>query len=67
MMFGLDSDYSPPKVDRIWLWVDYDKIPRYPRFYLLKSDYKPQQHQEFVRFPNNSWDNVRVKGLGFGA
>ena len=27
--------YSPPKVDRIWLWVYYNKIPIYPIFYLL--------------------------------
>ena len=26
---------------RIWLWVYYDKIPIYPRFYLLKEDYNP--------------------------
>ena len=23
------------EVDRIWLWVDYNKIPIYPVFYLL--------------------------------
>ena len=31
--------YSPPEVGRIWLWVDYNKIPIYPIFYLLKGDY----------------------------
>ena len=31
--------YSPPKVDRIWLWVYYNKISIYPIFYLLKGDY----------------------------
>ena len=31
--------YSPPLVDRIWLWVYYNKIPIYPIFYLLKGDY----------------------------
>ena len=41
--------YSPPEVDRIWLWVYHNKIPIYPIFYLLKGDYKPcrtkqQQH-----------------------
>ena len=25
--------------DRIWLWVYYNKIPIYPKFYLLKGDY----------------------------
>ena len=30
--------YSPPEVDRIWLWVYYNKIPLYPIFYLLKGD-----------------------------
>ena len=29
--------YSPPEVDRIWLWVYYNKIPIYPIFYLLKG------------------------------
>ena len=33
------SVYSPPYVDRIWLWVIHDKIPIYPIFYLLKEDY----------------------------
>ena len=31
--------YSPPYVDRIWLWVYYDEIPIYPIFYLLEGDY----------------------------
>ena len=29
------SKYSPPEVDRIWLWVYHNKIPIYPIFYLL--------------------------------
>ena len=33
------TNYSPPEVDRIWLWVYYNKIPMYPIFYLLKGDY----------------------------
>ena len=33
-------DYSPPLVDRIWLWVCSNKIPIYPIFYLLKGDYR---------------------------
>ena len=33
--------YSPPKVDRIWIWVCYNKIPIYPIFYLLRGDYGP--------------------------
>ena len=31
--------YSPPYVDRIWLWAYYNNIPLYPIFYLLKGDY----------------------------
>ena len=30
------TPYTPPSVDRIWLWVRYHKIPIYPPFYLLK-------------------------------
>ena len=33
--------YSPPKVDRIWLWVYSNKFPIYLIFYLLKGDYNP--------------------------
>ena len=33
--------YSPPSVDRIWLWVNHNKIPIYPIFYVLKGDYTP--------------------------
>ena len=29
--------YSPPQVDRIWLWAYHDKITIYPIFYLLKG------------------------------
>ena len=32
--------YSPPQVDRIWLWAYYNKIPIYRIFYLRKADYK---------------------------
>ena len=31
--------YSPPSVDRKWLWVYYNKIPICPMFYLLERDY----------------------------
>ena len=31
--------YSPPYVDRIWLWV-YNKILIYPIFYLFKGDHE---------------------------
>ena len=37
-----DPVYSPPSVDRIWLWVCYNKIPIYPRFYPLKEDSSPR-------------------------
>ena len=33
------ATYSPPEVDRIWLWVCHNKIPIYPIFYLLKGGY----------------------------
>ena len=39
--------YSPPSVDRIWLWVHYNKIPIYPIFYIqfqgLRSTVKTRQ------------------------
>ena len=35
------SNCSPPSVNRIWLWVQYNKNPIYPIFYLLKGDYRP--------------------------
>ena len=31
--------YTPPEVDRMWLWVDFDQISIYPLFSLLKGDY----------------------------
>ena len=37
---------SPPQVDRIWLWVYFNKIPIYPIFYLLKGDHRPFQPQK---------------------
>ena len=33
------SVYSPPEVDRIWVWEYYNEGPIYPIFYLLKGDY----------------------------
>ena len=36
---GCPGNYCPALVDRIWLWVHYNKIPIYPVFYLLKRDY----------------------------
>ena len=36
------KSYTPLSVDRIQLWVYYNKIPGYPIFYLLKGDDKPQ-------------------------
>ena len=38
---GYDYSFSPPSVDRTWLWVYYHKILIYPILYLLKGDYKP--------------------------
>ena len=37
---GYVKGYSPPSVNRIWLWVYHDKIPIYPNLYLLKGDFK---------------------------
>ena len=34
---GMIRVYSPPEVDRTWLWVKYNKIPIYPIFCLLKG------------------------------
>ena len=38
----------PPKVDGIWLWVYYNKIPIYHIFYLLKGDYISTLFMEVV-------------------
>ena len=38
----ITCNYIPPYVDRIWLWVYYNKIPIYPIFYLLKGGCIPQ-------------------------
>ena len=43
MAVGILSRYSPPEVERIWLWVYYNKNPIYAIFYLAKGDYKPPQ------------------------
>ena len=32
--------YGPLLVDRLWLWVKFNKIPIYSIFYLLKGDYR---------------------------
>ena len=32
--------YSPPEIERIWLWVYYNEITTYPMFYLFKEDYR---------------------------
>ena len=34
---GRSSTYTPPRVDRIWLWLYYNEIPIYPTFYLSKG------------------------------
>ena len=31
---------NPPEVDRLWLWVCYNKVPVHRIFYLLKGDYQ---------------------------
>ena len=35
----METKYGRPEVDRIWLWVYFNKIRIYPIFYLLKGDY----------------------------
>ena len=47
--------YSPPKVDRIWLWVHYEKIPIYPIFYLLKGDYILLKSLDYSRTTGVFW------------
>ena len=43
------TSYSPPEVDRKWLWVYYDKIPIYTIFYLLKGgDYIWRSPRSFI-------------------
>ena len=32
-------EYSPPAVERIWLWMSSNKIPIYPIFYLFNGNY----------------------------
>ena len=39
----------PPSVDRIWLWVCYNKIPIYPIFYLLRRDTTSRDHWSVLR------------------
>ena len=39
MQAGLMQGCSAPEVDGIWLWVQYNRIPIYSIFYLLKRDY----------------------------
>ena len=34
-----EPKYSPPCVDRTWLWICYSKNPVHPIFYLLKGEY----------------------------
>ena len=36
---GVVVAYSPPEVDRIWLWVYNNKTPIYLISYLLKGEY----------------------------
>ena len=50
---GLLLSYSPPEVDRIWLWVYHSKIPTYPIFYLLKGACKALEFKV-------SWFRLRV-------
>ena len=38
-LIAVTNTYSPPQVERIWLWVYYNKIPIQPIFYLLKGAY----------------------------
>ena len=47
--------YSPPKVDRIWLWVYYNKIPIYPIFYsiYLRGTIELREPKASTGYPGN--------------
>ena len=47
----LAKAYSPPQVDRIWLWIDYNRIPTYSIFYLLTGHYNQGEWYR-VRIPS---------------
>ena len=46
---GILHTYRPPQVDRIWLWVYYNRIPIYITFYLPEGDYtlNPQPQGDY--------------------
>ena len=58
--------YSPPQVDRIWLWVYYNKIPIYPIFYLLKGDYRLRVGDCVVGVPRDEMEFPKL-GVFVGA
>ena len=51
--------YSPPKVDRIWLWVYYNKIPIYRIFYLPEGDYSFEKLSH-SRIARRKWGDLRL-------
>ena len=57
--------YSPPQVDRIWLWVYYNKILIYRIFYLHKADYKGLGCITFLRkrLEDKGCDTVCLGGV----
>ena len=60
--------YSPPEVDRIWLWVYHNKIPIYPIFFLLKGTIGSIGVTKEVVAKLGAMRGSRVSGvLGVGA
>ena len=68
--------YSPPEVDRIWLWAYYNKIPIYPIFYLpqgttgFSAASKLERKYVASGLKVSVFKGLRVwviKGLGFGG
>ena len=53
-----------PYVDRMWLWVCYNKIPIHPIFYLLKTDHM-SENAEAITGLKSSVPCLAVAGVGF--
>ena len=52
-----------PLVDRIWLWVQFNKTPIYPMFHLFKGDYMFKVHG--LGFRSVRCMGSTLEGLGF--
>ena len=49
--------YSPPEVDRIWLWVYENEIPKYLIFYLIKEDYSCKDFMGYLELHTDQRSN----------